>query len=444
MDLIPLNQSDSNIDSGAIHFTKEAAELANVQTSIVSKQKPIKEVRLYGKVQADERLLQSQVAHVPGRIEKLLVNFTGEVVHKGQTLALIYSPELITAQQELLEATQTKDLQPDIYEAAKDKLRQWKLTETQIAAVVKSGKVLTNFDVVSTTSGIVTDKRVSNGDYIAKGTVLYDIADLSNVWAMFDAYESDLPFLSQGDKLNFTVQAIPGKTFTGSIVFIDPVIDPVTRVAKVRVEVNNKSGKLKPEMFVTGIVSANLSEYKNKMIIPRSAVLWTGRRSIVYVRLAGSDEPIFKLREIELGPILGSSYVVESGLDEGEAIVTQGTFSVDAAAQLEGKSSMMNRESNEEQLSLSMKPMVKDERFIVSGNCDMCKERIEAAAKSVNGVVLAEWMSVNQTLHVKFDSARTNLVVIKKAIAKIGHDTEGFKASDSVYKTLPKCCLYRK
>ncbi len=342
MDLIPLNQNVAEGDPNTIHLTKEAAELANVLTSVVTRQKPIKEVRLYGKVQADERLLQSQVAQYPGRIDKLLVNFTGETVKKGQVLALIYSPELVTAQQELLEAAKTKQSQPGIYEAAKEKLQLWKITEDQISAIENSGRVQTKFDVVSTTSGIVSARRVNNGDYVSQGTVLFDIADLSHLWVMFDAYESDLPFLNTGDKLVFNVQAMPGETYTGKIIFIDPVVDPATRVSKVRVEINNQSGKIKPEMFATGIVQANLTGFKDKLVIPRSAVLWTGKRSIVYVKQPGTDEPIFKIREIGLGPMLGNSYIVGDGLEEGEEIVTQGTFSVDAAAQLEGKPSMMN------------------------------------------------------------------------------------------------------
>jgi Cu(I)/Ag(I) efflux system membrane fusion protein len=342
MELILLNQSGgANIDPSAIHFTKEAAQLANVLTSVVSTQKPVKELRLYGKVQADERLFQSQVAYIPGRIEKLLVNFTGELVQKGQALALIYSPELVTAQQELLEAAKTKQAQPEIYEAAKEKLRQWKLTETQISDIEKSGKVQANMEIASTASGIVTARRVNNGDYVSQGSVLYEVSDLSRVWVLFDAYESDLAFMRKGDHLDFTFQALPGSSYSGTIMFIDPVIDPVNRVAKVRVEMNNPGGKLKPEMFATGILKANLDEYKNMLIIPRSAVLWTGKRSIVYVKQPGED-PIFKIREIELGPMLGDSYVVGSGLADGEEIVTAGAFSVDAAAQLEGKPSMMN------------------------------------------------------------------------------------------------------
>jgi Cu(I)/Ag(I) efflux system membrane fusion protein len=343
MDLILLMQSESvKADSTSIHFTKDAMELANVSTSIVSKSKPVKEVRLYGKVQADERALQNQVAHFSGRIEKLFVNFTGEPVRQGQTLAIIYSPELITAQQELLEAAKSKLTQPEIYDAAKERLHHWMLSAAQIAGIESSGRVKTNFEVISNSSGIVTAKRVNAGDHVSEGDVLFDVANLSSVWVMFDAYENDLPFLRIGNNISFTVQALPGTNFSGTIKFIDPVIDPNTRVAKVRVEIGNAGGKLKPEMFVNGIVRANLDQYRDKLVIPRSAVLWTGKRSIVYVKQSGTDESIFKMREVELGPTLGNSYVILNGLTEGEEIVTEGTFNVDAAAQLEGKPSMMN------------------------------------------------------------------------------------------------------
>jgi membrane fusion protein, copper/silver efflux system len=366
MDLIPLKKSADTVEQGAIHLTREAAQMANVLTSVVTHQKPVKEVRLYGKIQADERLLQSQVAHVPGRIDKLLVNFTGESIKKGQTLALIYSPDLVTAQQELLEAAKTKQAQPQIYEAAKEKLRQWKVSESQIGTIENSGIVQNKFELVSNSSGIVTDRKVNNGDYVSQGTVLFDLANLSAVWVMFDAYESDLPFLNTGDKLEFTVQAMPGETYNGKVTFIDPVIDPVTRVSKVRVEIGNPSGKLKPGMFATGSVQANLAGFKDKMVIPRSAVLWTGKRSIVYVKQPGTDEYIFKIREIGLGPMLGSSYIVTDGLAEGEEIVTQGAFSVDAAAQLEGKPSMMNpsggKASSMPGMDMPGKPVPKDKK----------------------------------------------------------------------------------
>ena len=217
------------------------------------------------------------------------------------------------------------------------------LNDKQITQIEQSGQVKTKFEVYANTSGVVTTKKVNVGDYVSQGASLFDIANLSRVWVLFDAYESDLPFLNVGNTVNFSLQALPDKVFNSTIRFIDPVIDPVNRVAKVRVEVDNSGGKLKPEMFATGIVKANLNAYKDKLVIPRSAVLWTGKRSVVYVKQPDSDELNFKMREIEIGPMLGNSYVVISGLEEGEEIVSDGTFSVDAAAQLEGKPSMMNQ-----------------------------------------------------------------------------------------------------
>ncbi|MEI6678964.1 MAG: efflux RND transporter periplasmic adaptor subunit [Mariniphaga sp.] len=453
MQLVPLSRSGNSIDPDAILMTKEAVQLANVLTSSVSKQSVVKELRLYGKVQTDERLLQSQVSHLPGRIEKLLVNFTGEVVRKGQTLAVIYSPDLLIAQQELLETVATKQSQPVLYEAAKDKLRQWKLTDQQIALIENSGKVKTEFEVYANTSGIVSARRVNTGDYISPGTVLFDIADLSQVWIMFDAYESDLPYLSKGHEIKFSIQALPGTNYSGRIAFIDPVLDPNTRIARVRIEIDNKGGKFKPEMFATGIVKADLAEYKNNLIIPRSAVLWTGKRSVVYVKQIKTSEPVFKLREVELGPLLGISYVVMSGLSEGEEIVTQGAFSVDASAQLDGKPSMMNQEPRNPSGNVDAMKMIVENpaekssartQFIVVGTCDLCKERIEIAAKSVSGVISAVWNANEKILITQYDATKANPMAIQKAVADAGHDTENFKAPADVYNQLPKCCLYRK
>lgn len=351
MELIPLNNAGSTVDPDAVHFTQEAIQLANIQTSVVSKALPEKQVRLYGKVQADERLLQSQVTNFPGRIEKMLVNFTGESVEKGQVLAVIYSPELVTAQQEFLEAAKLKTSQSDIYEAAKDRLRQWRISESQINQVEKSGKIIQNVEINSNTTGIVISKKVNIGDYVGQGTALFEVANLSHVWVLFDAYENDLPYVKKGDDIEFTFTALPGRTYHSKITFIDPVLDPVTRVSRLRVEMDNSGGTVKPEMFATGIVKASLGNSGNMIIIPKSAVLWTGKRSIVYVKMAESAEPVFKIREVTLGPALGESYVVEEGLSEGEEIVTQGTFSVDAAAQLEGKPSMMNPEGTQKPMT---------------------------------------------------------------------------------------------
>jgi len=455
MDLIPLVQNGSSgIDPDAVHLTREGAALANVMTTVTSRQKPVMEVRLYGKVQADERLLQNQVSHVSGRIEKLFVNFTGESVRKGQVLAQVYSPELVSAQQELIEASKTKETQPAIYDAAREKLRLWKITDEQIATIENSGVAQSMVDIVSNTDGIVISRLVNTGNYISQGTLLYEIADLSGLWVLFDAYESDLRFLKRGERLTFTVEAFPGEKFTGTIAFIDPVIDPVTRVARVRVETRNSTGRLKPEMFVTGIFSTALPEFSNNLVIPKSAVLWTGKRSIVYVKQNGIDEPVFMMREIELGPALGESFVVVSGLAEGEEIVTNGTFSVDAAAQLAGKPSMMNPvggassaghdhgtiSGTENKSSAS----TAHAEFRVEGLCEMCKERIETTAKTVHGVEAAEWNMESKMLHISYDKSHTDIDDVKKAIADAGHDNDKYRAPDSIYENLPECCLYRK
>ena len=183
-----------------------------------------------------------------------------------------------------------------LLDAAREKLRLWNLTNQQILAIEGSGKVSPTVEIKATTSGKVIAKQINQGDYINQGAVLFQIADLSRVWAVFQAYEGDLPFLMQGGKVDFTLQAIPGKHFSGTISFIDPLINPSTRTAGVRVELNNHDGKLKPEMFVTGNLRASLAQYKHQLVIPQSAILWTGQRSIVYVKVPGTFTPTFMMR----------------------------------------------------------------------------------------------------------------------------------------------------
>jgi Cu(I)/Ag(I) efflux system membrane fusion protein len=227
-------------------------------------------------------------------------------------------------------------------QAAREKLRLWKLSDEQIAGIEQSKNASPLIERKANTSGSVVGKKVNQVDYVNQGSVLFDIANLSQIWAMFDAYETDLPFLNIGDNITFTLQALPGRTFTGNVSFIDPVLDKTTRTAKVRVETANREMLLKPEMYVNAMVKAPLRQYNNEIVIPKSAVLWTGKRSIVYVKQPDTSSPAFLFREIELGPSLGDSYVVVSGVNDGDEIVSNGAFSIDASAQLEGKRSMMN------------------------------------------------------------------------------------------------------
>lgn len=344
MDLVLLDEGSDHNGEGLpeVRMSPTAMQLANVQTMIVGHGKPTREVRMTGKVQPDERLLFAQVTHLDGRVEQLNINFTGETVRKGQQIASIYSPELVTAQQELFSALKIKDLQPTLYHAAKQKLKNWKLTDAQIEEIINSGSPRESFPILADVSGIVLEKRVNLGDYVMRGMPLYDIVDLSKVWVLFDLYESDIPWAKVGSTVDFSIHSLPGEHFKGKIAFIDPVINSVTRVATARVEVPNSKGKLKPEMFATGIINTHLSIREDQIIVPQSAVMWTGERSVVYTKLHAENGIHFALREITLGPLTSDGYVVKEGLKVGEEIAINGTFSIDAAAQLAGKPSMMN------------------------------------------------------------------------------------------------------
>jgi membrane fusion protein, copper/silver efflux system len=344
MELIPLESSEGSLDPMAVSMSPTAMQLAKVQTMTVDMGKADKSIRLNGKVQADERLLFTQSSHIPGRIEKLSVNFTGEFVTAGQVLANVYSPELVTAQEELFEAKKIKESQPALFNAAKEKLKNWKLTDKQIDQIVASNKTIEQFPILANVSGYVTKKMVNLGDYIRQGEVLYEIADLSKVWVLFDVYESDMTWINKGDVVLYTVQSIPGKTFKGRISYIDPVINSKTRVVKARLEATNKGLILKPEMFATGTIEAKTNTDNASLTVPKTAVMWTGKRSVVYVMQMSAQGVSFIMREVTLGPELGESYVIEEGLQAGEEIAVNGTFSIDAAAQLAGKPSMMNPE----------------------------------------------------------------------------------------------------
>ncbi len=463
MDLVPLNslQSDEEqMNPNEIAMTESAAKLAEIQTMTVSKGAPEKTVYLQGKVHADERNIAELTARFGGRIEKLFVNFTGQQVKKGEKLATIYSPNLVTAQRELLESIALKDSRPSLYNAAKSKLKLWDLTDGQIASIEEKGEPLLYFDILSPITGTVMMRHVSLGDYVKEGNALFQIINLTRVWVMFDAYESDLPWVKTGDQVNFTIQAIPGKNFKGKVSYIDPFINSATRVAKVRVEIANPKLDLKPEMFVNGTVQSKIAENSNDLLIPKSAVLWTGKRSVVYVKVPERENPTFLYRQIELGPEAGNFYVITDGLSEGEEIAVNGVFKIDAAAQLQGLPSMMNPAPGESEGFTpsttkashrtsegftASETLTKSEHvmFNVSGNCDMCKDRIETAAKAVDGVLSASWEADKQLLHLQFDPGKTSADAVQKAIAAVGHDTEKYKAPDAAYNELPECCLYR-
>ncbi|WP_445664472.1 efflux RND transporter periplasmic adaptor subunit [Fodinibius sp. AD559] len=341
MELISVDQAE---DQGETVFTmtEAAVKLAEIQTSTVERGIPELEVRLPGRVAVDERRVSSITAQFPGRIEELFVDFTGTYVDEGEKLATVYSPELISAQRELLEAARNKQRNPGLYESTRRKLRLWGLPKSEIQRIELSGEVTDAIPIMATRSGYVTQKNVDTKDYVDEGTVMYKVADLSRLWVLFDAYETDIGAIDQGDPVDFTVRSYPGKTFEAEITYVDPFINPQTRTARVRAEVDNTDGTLKPEMLARGIVSGAVDNGE-KLMIPKSAVMWTGKRSIVFVEQPDSEIPSFEPRVVTLGQRAGNYYVIEEGLEEGEEVVTHGNFKLDSAAQLADNLSMMNR-----------------------------------------------------------------------------------------------------
>lgn len=404
MDLIPVGVEDE--EEGAqrrLRLTHAAAKLAEIETLPAQRFYPEAHVRMTGRIEFDETRLARIAAYFPGRIERLHVNFTGARVRRGEPLAEVYSPELLAAQEELRQSArsvrETEQASPLVrrateatLDAARDRLRLWGIDPGQIEAIEEGETTLERLTVRAPMSGIVIERAVSEGEYVKTGETLYKVADLSRVWVMLEAFESQLPLLRHGQQVRFTGDWSPGREITGRISFVDPVLDRDARVARLRVDVDNADGVLKPGMFVRGVAHARIAaggvviaddlagkwvspvhpeivsdepgvcditgaplvpaeqlgyvtdaaEAEPPVVIPASAPLITGRRAVVYVRLPDRDDPTFEGREVRLGLRAGDFYIVEQGLREGEEVVVHGAFKIDSAMQIAAKPSMMD------------------------------------------------------------------------------------------------------
>ena len=341
MDLIPAESTASGLAPEQFKITPYALALANIQTSIVEGATTQGATQnLSGKISINEEQIAVQASYYAGRIERLFINYTGQEVQKGQVLATLYAPQLVAAQQELLTAAALKETQPQLYRAVRKKLQLWKLTDKEIEAIEVSGKVREYFPIRATVGGTVTALLGAEGDYLKEGQAIARVSNLNTLWANFDAYERQLSQFRVGQKIEIYTSAYPNKKVEGTISFIAPLLNNDTRTATLRATVKNNDKVLKPGMFVSGKITTAPSTTK-AVSIPASAVLWTGKRSLVYVK-AAQDSPIFEMREVTLGQKNGAQVEIIEGLSIGEEIVTKGTFTVDAAAQLQGKKSMMN------------------------------------------------------------------------------------------------------
>lgn len=410
MDLIPAETGASGLNANEIKMTDNAMALANIQTSVVGQgQMGSNTLKLSGKIKANEESNAVQVTYFGGRIEKLYVNSTGERVGAGQRLATIYSPELVAAQQELLTASSLKESQPELYKAVRNKLKLWKLSEKQINAIEAAGKVQENFPIFATVSGTVTMKMVEEGDYLKQGQPLYKIANLNTVWAEFDAYENQIASLKTGQTIKVTTNAYRNEVFNAEVSFIDPLLNSATRTVVVRAVLQNRKDLFKPGMFVEGIIEGAQTSIENTVSVPSTAVMWTGERSVVYVK-TNPNEAIFEMRDVLLGNATGDSYSILEGLKNGDEVVTNGTFTVDAAAQLQGKKSMMNTTGG--------KTMTGHE-----GHLGMQEDNSEENTDNINHSQMKERIAVSGKFQNQLKQVFDDYILLKDAL--VNDDAKG-------------------
>jgi len=346
MDLILAESGAEGLAMNEIKMTENAMALANIQTTIVGSGAVSDDdgmISLSGKIATNEENNSVQASYFDGRIERLNVNYEGQKVNRGQLLATIYAPNLVAAQQELITASSLKESQPALYKAVRNKLKNWKLSDTQIDAIESSGKVRDNFPIYATVSGTVSEVMSREGDYVKQGQPILKVSNLNSVWAEFDAYENQISELKEGQKIKVITNAYQNKEFDATVSFIDPMLNNATRTVTVRATLKNTDDLFKPGMFVTGKLQGKREEMGGEMLtVPSSAVMWTGERSLVYIK-TNPNEPVFEMREVTIGNRNAENYIITDGLQNGDEIVTNGTFTVDAAAQLQGKKSMMNK-----------------------------------------------------------------------------------------------------
>ena len=351
MDLIPLDNSMGSDDPTVLQMSKEAAKLAQIETFIVrgngnAVASESGSIKVDGTVELDERTVKSQTAHLSGRIESMAVTFEGQYVSKGQKIASIYSTELLAASQELITAAQYNDRVEGLKDAAIKKLKNWKVSDVQIQNILSNGQPLETINIYADHSGYVLSKKLSQGDYVRQGQSLYTVGSTSNVWLVFDVFESDMAGVKKGDKVVFTTPSLPNEEFEAKVTYIDPLLNSKSRTASVRAEISNKSSNLKPGMLLNGTITtkkASGNKTNASLTIPNTAILWTGKKSVVYVQLSDAEVPSYEFREVKVSNRSNEYSTIIEGLEVGDEVVSHGAFVVDAAAQLNNNMSMMNK-----------------------------------------------------------------------------------------------------
>ena len=340
-------QEEVTQESPQVEISSQQQRLIGVKTVKVSVKSIQKVIRTVGRIQADEQKQATINTKIEGWIEKLYVDYTGRYVKKGEPLVEIYSPELLATQQEFLEVLKwakqsggkkkddalglmiAKDADATL-DAAKQRLRLWDISESQIKQIEQTGKPVRTLTLYSPVSGFVTQKMAVLGMKVMPGEKLFDIADLSTLWIIADIYEYELPFVKVGQSARITLSYFPGKELSSKIDYIYPTISADTRTAKIRLTLPNPAGLLKPQMFTNVEIKISLGK---KLVIPESAVIDTGTSQVVYV---DKGEGVFEPREVELGLRADGVVEVLQGIKAGEKVVSSANFLIDSEAQLKG------------------------------------------------------------------------------------------------------------
>jgi Cu(I)/Ag(I) efflux system membrane fusion protein len=316
--------------------------MANVATTEAKTMPLNKEINAVGIVQYDQARQAKVTAWVAGRIDKLHVNSVGSYVSKGRPVAEIYSPDLVSAQQEYLLALKSREQFKNspiqaiaqggegLVASARQRLKLMGVRDEQVAGLEKAGQPNIRLSIYTPLSGVVIEKVVQEGQYVNVGDTLFNIADLSRVWVEVEVYENEFPNIKMGQTVDLVSQSYPGTTFRGRVAFIYPFLDPKTRTVKARVELPNPGLKLKPDMFVNASIKVPLG---SSMVVPASAVMDTGQRQVVWVEMKPG---MFEPRDVKVGSRVGDNIQILSGLKAGEKVASSGGYLIDSEAQLKG------------------------------------------------------------------------------------------------------------
>jgi membrane fusion protein, copper/silver efflux system len=351
MDMVPVYEevlSSENLPPGTVKLSPEKQQLIGVQFGEAAEMHLSKTIRAVGRAAYDE----TRIAHVhtkfPGWVEKVQVDFVGQLVKKGQPLFSIYSPELVATQHELLIAKKSKDYLENsqfeglgthsvaLYKSTLERLRLWDISEAQVKQIEQKGEPIKSLTLYSALDGFVISRNVYSGQQVSPELELYTIADLSNVWVLAEVYEYEISGIHLGQKASVSFPSFKGKAFTGKVTYISPELDPKTRTARIRIELPNRDFLIKPDMFAN--VELNVDHGK-KLSVPQEAVLDSGASQTVFVvRDGGYFEP----RKVSLGPKVDDRFIVLEGLKSGEQVVTSANFLIDSESQLKSATGGMS------------------------------------------------------------------------------------------------------